>query len=86
MVLQIVNQQSLIYKGKFLASWPSGKARVCKTLIMGSNPIDASDKNGSPGTRFLINSSCLIGNSLYFNKLPVKSVSLMIFKTDLQKS
>jgi hypothetical protein len=25
-----------------MASWPSGKARVCKTLIMGSNPIDAS--------------------------------------------
>jgi hypothetical protein len=24
------------------ASSPSGKARVCKTLIMGSNPIDAS--------------------------------------------
>ena len=29
-----------------MASWPSGKARVCKTLIMGSNPIDASDNNG----------------------------------------
>ena len=25
-----------------LATWPSGKARVCKTLIMGSNPIVAS--------------------------------------------
>jgi hypothetical protein len=24
------------------ASWPSGKARVCKTLITGSNPVDAS--------------------------------------------
>jgi hypothetical protein len=24
-----------------LATWPSGKARVCKTLIMGSNPIVA---------------------------------------------
>jgi hypothetical protein len=24
------------------ATWPSGKARVCKTLIMGSNPIVAS--------------------------------------------
>jgi hypothetical protein len=31
---------------KFLypATSPSGKARVCKTLIMGSNPIVASDK------------------------------------------
>src|SRR4030066_1697665 len=26
----------------FMASWPSGKARVCKTLITGSNPVDAS--------------------------------------------
>ena len=25
-----------------LASWPSGKAWVCKTLITGSNPVDAS--------------------------------------------
>jgi 8-oxo-dGTP pyrophosphatase MutT (NUDIX family) len=25
-----------------MATWPSGKARVCKTLIMGSNPIVAS--------------------------------------------
>jgi hypothetical protein len=24
------------------ASWPSGKARVCKTLTTGSNPVDAS--------------------------------------------
>ncbi len=39
----IVNQQSAIYNLEFdMASWPSGKARVCKTLIMGSNPIDAS--------------------------------------------
>jgi hypothetical protein len=26
------------------ASWPSGKARVCKTLITGSNPVDASGR------------------------------------------
>jgi hypothetical protein len=26
-----------------MASWPSGKARVCKTLITGSNPVDASE-------------------------------------------
>ena len=26
-----------------MATWPSGKARVCKTLIIGSNPIVASD-------------------------------------------
>jgi hypothetical protein len=25
-----------------MASWPSGKARVCKTLITGPNPVDAS--------------------------------------------
>jgi hypothetical protein len=37
-----------------LASWPSGKARVCKTLTMGSNPIDASAKNGKI-SRFLFN-------------------------------
>ena len=28
-----------------LATSPSGKARVCKTLIMGSNPIVASKKD-----------------------------------------
>jgi hypothetical protein len=28
--------------GNDMASWPSGKARVCKTLIRGSNPLDAS--------------------------------------------
>ncbi len=28
----------------YMASWPSGKARVCKTLITGSNPVDASKK------------------------------------------
>ena len=28
----------------YMASWPSGKARVCKTLITGSNPVDASQK------------------------------------------
>jgi hypothetical protein len=27
-----------------MASWPSGKARVCKTLITGSNPVDASQR------------------------------------------
>ncbi len=26
-----------------MASWPSGKARVCKTLITGPNPVDASN-------------------------------------------
>jgi hypothetical protein len=31
-----------------LASWPSGKARVCKTLITGSNPVDASCKKIPP--------------------------------------
>jgi hypothetical protein len=28
----------------YMASWPSGKARVCKILIRGSNPLDASSK------------------------------------------
>ena len=36
--------RSFFYKAKyfFMATWPSGKARVCKTLIIGSNPIVAS--------------------------------------------
>ena len=28
-----------------MASWPSGKARVCKTLITGPNPVDASNND-----------------------------------------
>ena len=28
-----------------MATWPSGKARVCKTLITGSNPVVASKYN-----------------------------------------
>jgi hypothetical protein len=36
-----------------LASWPSGKARVCKTLIRGSNPLDASE-SCSKGQLFVI--------------------------------
>ena len=52
MVLQVVNQQSLIHKCNGMASWPSGKARVCKTLIMGSNPIDASKKTSPYGLVF----------------------------------
>ena len=28
-----------------MATWPSGKARVCKTLITGSNPVVASGKS-----------------------------------------
>jgi hypothetical protein len=32
-----------------MATWPSGKARVCKTLITGSNPVVASAKN-TPAT------------------------------------
>jgi hypothetical protein len=47
--LSISNPQSILSKS--MASWPSGKARVCKTLIMGSNPIDASlyDKTSLQG-------------------------------------
>ena len=32
-----------------MATWPSGKARVCKTLIIGSNPIVASNIHPSGG-------------------------------------
>jgi hypothetical protein len=31
----------------FTATWPSGKARVCKTLITGSNPVVASGTRNS---------------------------------------
>jgi hypothetical protein len=31
----------------YMASWPSGKARVCKILIRGSNPLDASSITAS---------------------------------------
>jgi hypothetical protein len=35
--------QQFIFGSKLkLATWPSGKARLCKSLIMGSNPIVAS--------------------------------------------
>ena len=39
--------RSFFYKANYLlmATWPSGKARVCKTLIIGSNPIVASPKS-----------------------------------------
>lgn len=44
----IVNQQSAIYNLELdMASWPSGKARVCKTLIRGPNPLDASTDKGT---------------------------------------
>jgi hypothetical protein len=39
----IFNQQSF-----YMASWPSGKARVCKTLTTGSNPVDASKEQVFP--------------------------------------
>jgi hypothetical protein len=42
--LSISNPQFTYTLQHKMASWPSGKARVCKTLIMGSNPIDASQK------------------------------------------
>jgi hypothetical protein len=37
-----------------LASWPSGKARVCKTLITGSNPVDASKEHEPERARSLL--------------------------------
>ena len=38
----------------YLATWPSGKAEVCKTFIMGSNPIDASEKRRGLPPSFLV--------------------------------
>ena len=40
-----------------MATWPSGKARVCKTLIMGSNPIVASTKKDRQKPVFLFKNS-----------------------------
>jgi hypothetical protein len=38
-----INRQFFTAKfHRLLATWPSGKARVCKTLITGSNPVVAS--------------------------------------------
>ena len=38
-----VTSSSLVARSDFkMATWPSGKARVCKTLITGSNPVVAS--------------------------------------------
>jgi hypothetical protein len=45
----ITNQQSV-----FMATSPSGKARVCKTLIMGSNPIVASMKKSRKTCSFVL--------------------------------
>ena len=43
--------RSFFYRGSFsdTATWPSGKARVCKTLIIGSNPIVASENPSGRG-------------------------------------
>ena len=35
-------QPACVPRGGIMATWPSGKARVCKTLITGSNPVVAS--------------------------------------------
>ncbi len=37
-----------------MASWPSGKARVCKILIAGSNLADASKKASQIWLAFLL--------------------------------
>ncbi len=39
-----------------MASWPSGKARVCKTLITGSNPVDASGEQVRACSFFILGS------------------------------
>ena len=41
---QYVNLFGII-ESSILATWPSGKARVCKTLITGSNPVVASEES-----------------------------------------
>jgi hypothetical protein len=38
---------------EYMASWPSGKARVCKILIAGSNLADASSKANQNRFAFL---------------------------------
>lgn len=45
MVQQAIAASQMIYVHLYMATSPSGKARVCKTLIMGSNPIVASSFN-----------------------------------------
>ena len=47
-------QQAICSQPIFLATWPSGKARVCKTLITGSNPVVASlDRRSILGACFI---------------------------------
>jgi hypothetical protein len=49
-----------------VASWPSGKARVCKTLITGSNPVDASKCKKNPeGNFYPSDFYFLVGNCLF---------------------
>jgi hypothetical protein len=43
----------------FPATWPSGKARVCKTLITGSNPVVASAQP------FIKNDRALFGVAIF---------------------
>ena len=40
---KVVGSSPIARSYYYMASWPSGKARVCKTLITGSNPVDASE-------------------------------------------
>ena len=41
----INNRQALRLPVLFMATWPSGKAEVCKTSITGSNPVVAFENN-----------------------------------------
>jgi hypothetical protein len=50
----------------YMASWPSGKARVCKILIAGSNLADASSKASQFWFAFLF--------KYYYEKIPNKSL------------
>gem|GEM_PF-4077961 len=72
----------------YMASWPSGKARVCKILIRGSNPLDASSKANQIWFAFLFKSPDFGAKSGDF-VVPKKTVLLHPQETplaDLQNS
>jgi hypothetical protein len=56
-----------------MATWPSGKARVCKTLITGSNPVVAS---GMPGDslKMAVFIFMLYSNQLSSSRLEITAI------------
>ncbi len=50
-ILTLTNPSLFVKIVLFPATWPSGKARVCKTLITGPNPVVASRLGNSKETR-----------------------------------